>query len=118
MGDVGNLAGRWSQRWGRLMEWMALPVIFADTGKCLYEKYSEPGRFYHSAGHILYCLDQLDNYPSGTGDSDALELAIWYHDAVYDPRVSDGTNERLSARFFASSGISRGVMSTERLSES
>ncbi len=65
--------------------------IFADLKK----RYHEDHRKYHNLSHIDRMLGWLD----ATGESnDSVELAIWFHDAVYDPLGSD--NEAQSARYF------------------
>lgn len=58
--------------------------------------YAEPHRRYHTREHIEQCLALLDKVPD-LMDSERriLELAIWWHDAVYDPKASD--NEARSA---------------------
>ena len=58
--------------------------------------YAEPHRRYHTREHIEQCLALLDKVPD-LMDSERriLELAIWWHDAVYDPTASD--NEARSA---------------------
>jgi predicted metal-dependent HD superfamily phosphohydrolase len=50
--------------------------------------YGEPHRAYHTAEHIRDCLDRLDESTNGPIDP-PLEAAIWFHDAVYDPRRDD-----------------------------
>lgn len=53
--------------------------------------YREPGRHYHTLKHIEHCLTVLDEYgQSGTSgpvvSRGTAELALWYHDLVYDPK--------------------------------
>lgn len=58
--------------------------------------YSEPHRRYHTLDHIRACLDLLARRTDLTpAERRLLGWAIWFHDAVYDPRASD--NEALSA---------------------
>ncbi len=60
-------------------------------------RYSEQHRYYHTWSHIRMCLDLLDWYAASAPVSDfrAVEAAIWFHDAVYDPKAAD--NEIRSA---------------------
>ena len=64
---------------------------FAD----LASLYAEEHRKYHNMTHIDRMLGWLD---ATGGRNDSVELAIWFHDAVYDPLGKD--NEAKSARFF------------------
>lgn len=58
--------------------------------------YAEPHRRYHTRRHIERCLELLDAWPGLTAqERRILSWAIWWHDAVYDPRASD--NEARSA---------------------
>jgi predicted metal-dependent HD superfamily phosphohydrolase len=57
--------------------------------------YREPHRHYHTLDHIAALLTLLDRHGKGAGDRDALELAILFHDIVYDPSRQD--NEEASA---------------------
>lgn len=59
--------------------------------------YSEENRHFHDLTHIEDCLKKLDNWPShipGT-ERDTIEIAIWFHDIIYDTRRAD--NEESSA---------------------
>ena len=60
--------------------------------------YSEAGRHYHTPKHIEHCLRQFDLASSEMDDPDAVEMAIWFHDLVYDTTADD--NELRSARRF------------------
>jgi predicted metal-dependent HD superfamily phosphohydrolase len=91
---------RWRERWGLLLEWLGLPPVFLAAGERLLARYSEPGRHYHDASHILACLDALEAYPDPIDAPDEVELALWYHDAVYDPQAGPGSNELASAEYF------------------
>ena len=82
---------RWSLLWGRLFPSEdPSPVVLE-----LQTLYSAGNRHYHNAEHIMDCLRELDSEASAPADRSALELAIWFHDAIYDSTASD--NEERSA---------------------
>lgn len=58
--------------------------------------YNEPHRRYHTPGHIAHCLEQFDAARALMQLPDSVELAIWYHDVIYDVGASD--NELQSAK--------------------
>jgi predicted metal-dependent HD superfamily phosphohydrolase len=59
----------------------------------LLDRWAEPRRRYHDPRHLEHCLDALTEL----GGADPLvELAVWFHDAVYEGRP--GADEEASAR--------------------
>jgi predicted metal-dependent HD superfamily phosphohydrolase len=64
----------------------------------LLARYREPHRHYHGAAHVVRVLRDVDELLGlvPVDDGDAVRLAAWFHDAVYDPRSSG--NEAASAR--------------------
>jgi predicted metal-dependent HD superfamily phosphohydrolase len=69
-------------------------VVFAD----LRDRLNGRGRYFHNLGHIDDCLTQFDEVAPLLVDRDAVELALWFHDVVYEPGNRD--NERASAQLF------------------
>ena len=59
--------------------------------------YSHPGRHYHTLEHIHYCLKKFDEVKHLLSDPDAVELAIWFHDAIYEFWTQPNENEQFSA---------------------
>lgn len=68
------------------------PAPLADA---LLAAWSEPSRHYHSIAHLEDCLAQLDDSAAEAAERSVVEVAIWFHDAVYDALASD--NEERSA---------------------
>jgi len=62
----------------------------------LEARYREPHRRYHTLEHVADCLAQLSEAEGLSADErHVLELAIRWHDAIYDPTRTD--NEERSA---------------------
>jgi predicted metal-dependent HD superfamily phosphohydrolase len=61
----------------------------------LIAAYSEKQRAYHTLQHLYECLVLLDLIRADLNDAYAAALALWFHDAVYDPQAKD--NELKSA---------------------
>jgi predicted metal-dependent HD superfamily phosphohydrolase len=74
------------------------PANAGRVFQALLDHYSQPGRHYHNLDHVNHCLDQSRLVAGLLADVRALNLAIWFHDSVYDPLASD--NEAKSAVFF------------------
>lgn len=86
-----------TQRWRVVMLDCAAPAEPAAAALSeLLAAYGAPGRHYHSLAHIAALLRLLDQQSQHFADRTAVELAIFYHDAVYDVARKD--NEAASAR--------------------
>jgi predicted metal-dependent HD superfamily phosphohydrolase len=66
-------------------------AAFADLDR----RYRAPGRHYHTWAHVTSCLRLFRRVRSLAREPAALELALWFHDAVYAPGAAD--NEERSA---------------------
>ncbi len=85
-----------ASRWKELMARLGLPKSMG-TYERLVRAYAEPHRHYHTTEHICACLRQLDGVRDRVGCPDDVELALWFHDAIYDTASSQ--NELESARW-------------------
>jgi predicted metal-dependent HD superfamily phosphohydrolase len=70
-----------------------------EQGDLLLRRWSEPHRRYHDLVHLRKVLDHVDDLvraePRTAPDAEAVRLAAFFHDAVYDPTRDD--NELRSA---------------------
>ena len=89
---------RFTSLWNRCRTGASAGVSAEDVYEEVHRYYSEPGRRYHTPKHIEHCLAQFDLARAEMDDADAVEIAIWFHDLVFDVRAND--NELQSARRF------------------
>lgn len=84
------LENRWAHTWAALGK----P---APAGVCerLLARYDEPQRHYHTRQHLLECLQSFDELRRHADNPAEVELALWFHDAIYD--VGRHDNEARSA---------------------
>ena len=68
-----------------------------DCYDALYRAYSEKHRFYHTVKHIDAMLSHFDEVIDIAENPAEVELAIWFHDAIYKPLSK--TNELDSAKW-------------------
>ncbi|KJY31830.1 HD domain-containing protein [Streptomyces katrae] len=68
------------------------PAPYADR---LLAAWAEPQRRYHTTAHLADVLARVDVLAAHAADPTAVELAAWFHDAVYRPDRSE--NEERSA---------------------
>lgn len=70
-------------------------------------RYAEPQRHYHTLEHIQSCLALLERFRLLAQRPAEVELALWFHDVVYDPRRTD--NEERSADLARETLLSAGA---------
>lgn len=87
-----------STRWHALMNRLGFGAN-TETYRALLDAYSQKHRHYHTAAHIAHCLDELAPCRELAEHPDDVELALWFHDAVYDSYAKD--NEQKSADWAA-----------------
>ena len=88
-----------------------MSLIPAPVRAELVTAYTAPDRHYHALAHIEALLALADAHAAFISDHDAVEAAIWFHDAVYDTRRKD--NEERSAEL-ALAGLA-GIAAPDRL---
>jgi predicted metal-dependent HD superfamily phosphohydrolase len=102
-----------------LVDFPAWAQLAGDSGTsrtewaALVEAWSEPHRRYHDLAHLAAVLGIVGELAGAAADPDAVRLAAWYHDAVYDPRRDDN-EQRSAAR--ARAGL-RGLVDPARVAE-
>jgi predicted metal-dependent HD superfamily phosphohydrolase len=98
MSDAASGASRFERLWRRRVASPPSPdgaAVYAELRRLLDASF----RRYHTLEHVHDCLRRLDKVAALLNDPDAVELALWFHDAVYE--MDAGTNEQRSAELFA-----------------
>jgi len=90
--------------------WLSALNLAADESRLsacrdLVARYEEPHRKYHNLRHLTEVLDIVDELAGEAEDIEAVRLAAWFHDAVYESGAahseSEISNEEASARLAA-----------------
>jgi predicted metal-dependent HD superfamily phosphohydrolase len=75
--------------WERLIRRHTGASDAGDTGRAVIESWAQPHRRYHTLDHLRDVLARVDELASHASDPDAVRLAAWYHDVVYDGSSDD-----------------------------
>jgi predicted metal-dependent HD superfamily phosphohydrolase len=99
-------------------KWVRLCQAVGATGDLipcfvkLTAAYSEPHRHYHNLRHIVECQQEFETARDLATSPEAIELAIWFHDAIYDTKATD--NEEKSAawavEFLEGAGVAGSIV--------
>jgi predicted metal-dependent HD superfamily phosphohydrolase len=89
--------------------WTGLGVTAPDENLFgeVIASYREPHRHYHTTQHLDECFAWLDGARRLADHLHEVELALWFHDAVYHVRMQD--NEERSASWLQSAATNAGV---------
>jgi predicted metal-dependent HD superfamily phosphohydrolase len=95
----------WIETWSELgvADSPALRVIYDDVRG----RYSEPHRHYHTDQHLAECFEKVRDIISLAEHPAEINVALWFHDAIYDTRRQD--NEERSADWARSAARELGV---------
>ena len=88
-----------------------MSLLSDDVRSRLIAIYSGADRHYHNLRHIETLLALAQEHAHAIADNEAIEAAIWFHDAVYDTAKSD--NEGQSAKL--ATELLAGLADNERL---
>ena len=97
------LQGSWRRAWRDL----GVPEASDDGLQRLLAAYREPQRRYHTLQHLAECIAQFEPVRDRAEAAGEVELALWFHDAVYDVRSHD--NEARSAAWARHELLAAGV---------
>jgi predicted metal-dependent HD superfamily phosphohydrolase len=92
----------WRQMWKRFGVPAPNEILLQD----LIARYSERHRKYHTMQHLNECFDKLQEIRAAAVHPDEIELALWFHDAIYDVKRQD--NEERSADWARSTVLMAG----------
>lgn len=82
---------QWQSTWNKL----GLTAPQTHVFDSLMQAYSEPHRHYHTVRHLEECFAKLDELQTEAVHLGEIELALWFHDAIYNVKRHD--NEDKSA---------------------
>ena len=97
---------RWHSTWTEL----GVDPPADGVHAALIARYDEPHRRYHTVQHLDECFARLDEARSSAQHVHEVELALWFHDAVYDTHRAD--NEAKSAALARAEGERAGLSET------
>lgn len=66
------------------LEVRAIRSLGEDGWRLVRQAYGEPHRAYHNLSHISAVFETLDPHLTGNPNGFAIELAVWFHDIVYE----------------------------------
>jgi predicted metal-dependent HD superfamily phosphohydrolase len=75
-----DLPACWRAAWREI----GLACVDPLLGTALIQRYQEPHRRYHTLQHIEECLVQFEQVRDLAGHPGEIQMAIWFHDAIYD----------------------------------
>lgn len=83
----------WARVWAELGVEYPPQAIYQE----LVRRYREPHRAYHNCQHVQECLQVRRRLNAACNAPAEVDLALWFHDAIYDPLRHD--NELRSAQW-------------------
>jgi len=97
---------RWTQLCRCVSTSADATALAADWLPQILANYAEPHRHYHTFAHIADSLRLFDDTRPLAHSPAALEFALWFHDAIYDPRspLNEESSATLARQFLLQLG--------------
>jgi predicted metal-dependent HD superfamily phosphohydrolase len=98
------------ERWHATWKGLGVESPDAELYAVVKARYAESHRSYHTFQHLDECFASLDEARHLADKVHEVELALWFHDAVYEVRGQD--SEERSASWARDAAIQRSVASS------
>lgn len=82
----------WVALWKRLGTLATEKAVMTEYIN-LCARYAEPHRAHHNLLYIEHCLSEWKRVSQYFVNPDAAMLALWYHDAIYNPEAKDNEEQ-------------------------
>ena len=92
-----NMIELLQERWNRLMDSLSPGRWAYPSINHIIDTYTHPDRKYHNLKHIHNMLMLFDDVSHLIQNPLSMELAIFYHDFVYNPRARDNEKQSVKA---------------------
>lgn len=107
---------QWRKSWGALG--IAISPVLLEDFEEVIARYSEPHRRYHTVRHPEECFEKLAEVRDGAEHPAEVEIALWYHDAIYDTRSKQNEAESAElarAKVLAAGGVEKSATRISQL---
>jgi predicted metal-dependent HD superfamily phosphohydrolase len=102
---------RWHATW-RGLGLAPPPQLYEEV--CL--RYGEAHRAYHTLQHLEECFAHFDRARHLPAHPAEVEVALWFHDAIYDPRAVDSEEQSAAWARQSLTGVGASAAQAERVS--
>jgi predicted metal-dependent HD superfamily phosphohydrolase len=98
-------------RWQHACEAVGIANAGSEHARLL-RAWSSMGRHYHTVQHLTACLSELDGASMLAQSAAEVELALWFHDAIYRTHRNDNEarSAQWAARFLTEHGAAKEVV--------
>ena len=107
--DAGQLDPLFQRSWARAWSGLGASGPGLELRDALLAAWDTPQRHYHTLRHLHESLALFEQQAALASRPAEVEIALWFHDAIYDPRAKD--NEERSARWADTALAGAGVAS-------
>jgi predicted metal-dependent HD superfamily phosphohydrolase len=96
------------ESWNRAWHDLDAVVTEEQLFQAICSHYNTPDRHYHTLQHLTECLDLFESAIELATHPAEVEMALWFHDAIYDTASKD--NEAQSAQWASNELSKAGVL--------